>query len=202
MAPEAIAPMGFMNEDDDEEEGEEGEGDDSHIMDSSHLNNNESTHSPEEKRRKKKMIKLGKASDIWSLGCILYQMLYSRPPFAALSTIQKLTAIPNPNYPIPYPPHEDKDGIEVVHACLQRDPKRRRPINGRDGLLEMRYSLPYRCSDSTSSSVSSGQLVEKEATRLDNCKEKEAVQEEEVVCSSSSSVKSGKCRDGHSEVRL
>jgi len=30
-------------------------------------------------------------------------MVYGRPPFAALTTIQKLHAIPNPKFDIPYP---------------------------------------------------------------------------------------------------
>lgn len=89
-------------------------------------------------------MKLGKASDIWSLGCILYQMLFTRPPFAALSTVQKLTAIPNPNFPIIYPAHPDMEGVEVVQSCLIRDPKQRRQIGGTNGLLSMDYLHPYR----------------------------------------------------------
>ncbi|KAG9096345.1 Dual-specificity kinase, spindle pole body (SPB) duplication and spindle checkpoint function [Ceratobasidium sp. UAMH 11750] len=29
-------------------------------------------------------LKLGRASDVWSLGCILYQMIYDRPRFHAI----------------------------------------------------------------------------------------------------------------------
>jgi hypothetical protein len=80
-------------------------------------------------------LKLGRASDIWSLGCILYQMAYGRTPFAELPLIAKLHAIVDPGYVIPFPPCSDAALLQVMRACLQRTPSQRPTIAGAGGLL-------------------------------------------------------------------
>ena len=76
-----------------------------------------------------------KASDIWSLGCILYQMVYGQTPFAELHMIAKLQAIVNPNHRIEFGPTEDPAAVDAIRQCLQRNPDDRPPIVGKGGLL-------------------------------------------------------------------
>lgn len=82
---------------------------------------------------------------MWSLGCILYQMVYGRTPFADLHIVQKLQAIVNPNHAIPFPDTADEAAIDAMQRCLRRKPEDRPPIVGPGGLLnEHRFLLSAR----------------------------------------------------------
>lgn len=80
-------------------------------------------------------------SDVWSLGCILYQMCYSKTPFADLTMFPKLQAIVNPNHEIEFPNSIDKAAIDAIKLCLKRKPEDRAPIVGKNGLLNGHWFL-------------------------------------------------------------
>lgn len=81
--------------------------------------------------------KIGRPSDVWSLGIIFYQMVYSRLPLGHLDPVRRFHALTDPQYMIEFPSdHSLQNHSELIKAqlqdvlgsCLQTDPRKRATI--------------------------------------------------------------------------
>lgn len=82
-------------------------------------------------QQQKNTWKVGKPSDVWSCGCIIYQMIYGKPPYGGYSGNQRVMAIMNPQVKIQYPStglgnvKVPQSAIELMQKCLLRNPHER-----------------------------------------------------------------------------
>jgi serine/threonine-protein kinase TTK/MPS1 len=91
-----------------------------------HLKSSHDENNQRQPSAKKTLIRYNSKADIWSLGCILYNFVYGRPPFDKYEDIlSKVQAITNPRHVINFPDINNAHLMDCMKLCLRYNPEDR-----------------------------------------------------------------------------
>ena len=66
-------------------------------------------------------LQVGRPSDVWSLGCILYLLVYGRTPFEHIKNkLKKWQAIIDPSVAVPFPELQNKAAIDIMQVHVKQ----------------------------------------------------------------------------------